>query len=147
MTRKKTGFRCKENREENWLGVEQREPANETGVESVAVSLAELKPQPHRARASHLQLRAASGSKRATKGDERERSRRIGRGKKNDQMGRPLGNAFGIKATVSVCSRSRGHGVNFRHEVSASISGTSAESRQRRNTLREPDADVLQLQQ
>lgn len=63
-----------------------------------------------------------------------------------NQMGRPLGNAFGSKLpSRSVFSRRRG--VNFRREVNANISETPVGFRQRRNTLQKPDADVLQLQQ
>jgi len=102
MTRKKTGFRCKENGEENWLGATRA--GERDGVESVAISSVELKPKLHRTRASHLQLRAASGSKRATKGD--EKAFKEDRTKKRSN-GTTLRQRLWIKTILSICTFSK----------------------------------------
>lgn len=116
-----------------------RNGATRTGergeVESVAVSLAELKPQLHRTRALHLQLRTASGSKRATKGDERafKESRAW---KKKSKWDEPSATPLD-QSCSSLPAPSRRRGVNFRYEVNANISETPVGLRQLRNTAAE----------
>lgn len=100
--------------------------------ESVAVSLAELKPQLHCTRAS--QLRAPSGGKRATKGDERafKEGRMWQEKTKWDDL-----SATPLDQSLSLFIPPRRRGVNFQHEGNANISGTPAGLRQQRNTLPE----------
>jgi len=117
MTRKKTGFRCKENGEENWLGATRA--GERDGVESVAISLVELKPKLHRTGICSCELQAAVNEPRK---EMRKRSRRIRRRKK-DQMGQLLDNAFGSKL-FSLSVPSRRCRINFRHKVNANISET-----------------------
>lgn len=109
-------------------------------VESVAVSLVELKLQLHRTRALHLQLQAAVNEPRKEMRESVQGELDMGKKTKwDDPSATPLDQSYPLCLYLLE--------VNFRHEVNANISETPVGLHQRRNTLREPDADVLQLQQ